>query len=332
MSRALTPLFALFAILLAAAPAGAAVKAEFGESVVLRPAGGSVLVKEPGDRFRKVRARTAVRLGSVINTTNGKVRLTSALRSGKQQTARFKGAPFRVTQPGRERGLTDLQILNRGGSACPSGANAARRGGRLFGSGKGRFRTRGRNSSATVRGTTWVTEDTCAGTSITNIDGKVDTQADDANLGRLLEPGQTVTYSCKVRNRDSGGEGTYCILLLSQPADALFGMGIAAITNETSYLLCLTYPEGSEECVDFPLSEPDPELGFRQSAVVCFAPIAGVYSVTWGLGQFELEPSLSTPRLRAEPEYSGCIAEPAPQGAAAREPAGSAKLRALLPG
>jgi hypothetical protein len=34
----------------------------------------------------------------------------------------------------------------------------------LFGSGKGRFRTRGRNSSATVRGTTWVQKDTCAST------------------------------------------------------------------------------------------------------------------------------------------------------------------------
>jgi hypothetical protein len=108
-------------------------------------------------------------------------------------------------------------------------------------------------------------------------------------------------------------------------------MGIAALTDKTSYLLCLRYPEGSEECVDFPLSEPDPEYGFRQSAVVCYAPIAGVYTVSWSLGQFELEPSLSTPRLKAEPDYAGCIAEPAPQGAAGREPAGSARLRPLLP-
>src|SRR3954462_13348190 len=39
---------------------------------------------------------------------------------------------------------------------------------RLWGSGKGRFRTRGRNSSATVRGTTWLQKDTC-GTTTTSV-------------------------------------------------------------------------------------------------------------------------------------------------------------------
>ena len=35
---------------------------------------------------------------------------------------------------------------------------------RLWGDGKGRFRTRGRNSTATVRGTRWLTEERCDGT------------------------------------------------------------------------------------------------------------------------------------------------------------------------
>ena len=35
---------------------------------------------------------------------------------------------------------------------------------RLLGSGKGRFTTRGRDSSATVRGTKWLIEDRCDGT------------------------------------------------------------------------------------------------------------------------------------------------------------------------
>jgi hypothetical protein len=34
----------------------------------------------------------------------------------------------------------------------------------LWGNGKGRFRTKGRYSSATVRGTHWLTDDRCAGT------------------------------------------------------------------------------------------------------------------------------------------------------------------------
>ena len=51
----------------------------------------------------------------------------------------------------------------RGGkfSKCSADSRRVRR---LFGEGKGRFRTRGRFSSATVRGTTWQTIDRCDGT------------------------------------------------------------------------------------------------------------------------------------------------------------------------
>jgi hypothetical protein len=41
---------------------------------------------------------------------------------------------------------------------------AASRSRRLWGNGKGRYRTRGRSSSATVRGTIWLTKDSCNGT------------------------------------------------------------------------------------------------------------------------------------------------------------------------
>ena len=44
---------------------------------------------------------------------------------------------------------------------------------RLWGSGKGRYKTRGRYSSATVRGTKWLTEDLCDGTRITVVEGTV---------------------------------------------------------------------------------------------------------------------------------------------------------------
>jgi hypothetical protein len=36
--------------------------------------------------------------------------------------------------------------------------------GSLWGSGKGRFRTKGKYSAATVRGTTWLTQERCDGT------------------------------------------------------------------------------------------------------------------------------------------------------------------------
>ena len=62
----------------------------------------------------------------------------------------------------------------RGPLNCGKGGGSGRvagrleRGGRksrkLWGSGKGNFRTEGNNGSATVRGTIWLTEDRCDGT------------------------------------------------------------------------------------------------------------------------------------------------------------------------
>jgi ferric-dicitrate binding protein FerR (iron transport regulator) len=43
-------------------------------------------------------------------------------------------------------------------------AAARRKKRRLWGDGSGRFRTKGSYSSATVRGTKWLTQDSCAGT------------------------------------------------------------------------------------------------------------------------------------------------------------------------
>ena len=44
---------------------------------------------------------------------------------------------------------------------------------RLWGKGKGRFRTRGRYSSGTVRGTNWITTDFCDGTDTRVVKGIV---------------------------------------------------------------------------------------------------------------------------------------------------------------
>jgi hypothetical protein len=62
---------------------------------------------------------------------------------------------------------------------------------RLWGKGKGRFRTRGRYSSGTVRGTNWVTTDYCDGTDTRVVAGIV--QVFDLVLKKLilLKPGQS---------------------------------------------------------------------------------------------------------------------------------------------
>jgi hypothetical protein len=74
---------------------------------------------------------------------------------------------FIVSQRG---GYTELRLSERLAPCKKARASTAQKKSkrpksrRLWGDGKGRFRTRGNYSAATVRGTKWLTQDTCAGT------------------------------------------------------------------------------------------------------------------------------------------------------------------------
>ena len=59
-------------------------------------------------------------------------------------------------------------------SHAVEGATTKRKKRRLWGSGKGKFRTKGKNASATVRGTIWLTQDTCTTTLVHVKRGVVD--------------------------------------------------------------------------------------------------------------------------------------------------------------
>ena len=76
---------------------------------------------------------------------------------------------FRVTQTGGSNPITDLALRGGKFGRCRArgrraGTSAARRIRRITSNARGRFRTRGRHSAATVRGTRWVMEDRCDGT------------------------------------------------------------------------------------------------------------------------------------------------------------------------
>jgi hypothetical protein len=126
-------------------------------------------------RFVPLRAGLQIPVGSLLDTRRGSVRLMSAglptPNGSAFQAASFRGTRFQVRQAGANP-LTQLiarESLGKCGTKVPKGgtpkiAVARKRSRTLFGSGKGRFRTRGRNSSATVRGTTWIQKDTCSGT------------------------------------------------------------------------------------------------------------------------------------------------------------------------
>jgi hypothetical protein len=134
------------------------------------PLAGTVLIKAPGaTRFRPLTEGETIAVGSVVDTTEGKVSLTSVDSIGEEQRASFFKGTFRVgQQPGAR--LVTLQLRGGGVGQCPAGAESAARASSkpaaaaLWGSGHGNFRTEGSNGSATVRGTIWLTEETCEGT------------------------------------------------------------------------------------------------------------------------------------------------------------------------
>jgi hypothetical protein len=145
-----------------------------GEKVVVKPEEGRVLIKLPGTKkFVPLKELKEIPVGAVIDATKGRVKLTSIDPDGTEQTAEFFGGVFRVKQ--REgAGLVVLELLDtnvcpatasrQGTFAFASAARAPRASGKLWGSGHGSFRTEGNDGSATVRGTIWLVEDRCDGT------------------------------------------------------------------------------------------------------------------------------------------------------------------------
>ena len=121
-----------------------------GKSVVAGVVSGIVRIKLKNGRFRTLR----VRLTSVAGP------------GGKTQTADFYRGMFVVTQTRGSRPVTQLALTGKlsCAKAKKASASARRKVRRLWGDGKGRFRTKGRNGAATVKGTKWLTEDRCNGT------------------------------------------------------------------------------------------------------------------------------------------------------------------------
>lgn len=303
--RLAAALVALIALLALPAAAGAAdPKPQTGKSVVVKRTSGAVFVSKRGSSRRTRLGSRALRIpvGSTVDTTNGTVKLTStANRSGtKRQSAAFYEGAFTVTQNKASAPLTELTLAGGDFSGCGAvakrdadvfAAASSRR--RLWGRGKGRFRTRGRNGTATVRGTTWLTDDLCEGTMATARSGVVETNSTEFDLERQLEPGQSVIYLCNTDGFTSPTTGErlsnlYCLVVLSQPADNIFGFGIATEgTAANDYQLCLQAPDQRILCDSYPFG-PE-EGGIKAGGAGCLPGQVGEYYAGWGLS-FEVLP------------------------------------------
>jgi hypothetical protein len=177
-------------------------KPRLGRDVVAGASSGSVAVKIPGATgFATLAGNAPVPVGSLVDARRGSLRLVTALPDGTTQTGTFHGAVFQVRQSATGQGMVDLVLKGGSFAACKSTAarasvSAAGRRSRvvrrLWGNDHhGRFRTRGSNSIATVRGTSWVTTDRCDGTLTSVSKGSVSVRDLRRNKSVLVRAGHS---------------------------------------------------------------------------------------------------------------------------------------------
>ncbi|MDQ1680452.1 MAG: hypothetical protein QOI42_1311, partial [Frankiaceae bacterium] len=151
-----------------------------GKSAKLEVISGTVLVKVPGGKgFSRLTSGDVIPVGSIVDATNGRVRVTTVLPGGKLQSADFYQGIFKLAQA--KSGLATMSLFGGsfkscGGAARAGGAVAAKSSKavrHLWAAGKGKYRTKGRFAAATIRGTTWNTIDRCDGTQIKVTKGTV---------------------------------------------------------------------------------------------------------------------------------------------------------------
>ena len=158
-----------------------AAPAVVNESVNMTQLSGDVIVRVPqavggvapseggsaGGSVARISGTASLPLGSVINSSKGRVRVIGRRRK-KRQVGNFRAGTFRVRQADDGEILLTLRgSLDCGATASTASpkAQASARRRRLWGnSSGGQFRTRGRHSSGAVRGTKWLTVDRCNGT------------------------------------------------------------------------------------------------------------------------------------------------------------------------
>ena len=151
-----------------------------GKTVNVTPVSGFVLIKING-RFVPLTGLDQIPSGSQVDARHGSLELiTSTGAKGKTQHGTFGGAIFRLTQEGSgpSKGLVTLTLLEGAFKGAPSYATCKKHKAGdasvaavsskvlqlLHASAHGKFRTSGRYSAATVRGTIWTVADRCDGT------------------------------------------------------------------------------------------------------------------------------------------------------------------------
>ena len=181
-----------------------------GRSFNVTPTAGKVMVKLAGGVFVRLTQERQLPAGAQLDARHGTLRLLAATAAsqhiGSTQSASFSGGLVRVTQltHGASAGLTSLSLVQgSAGRGCEARAaadvvlaHAAKRPPTVLqtlhaSDRRGRFRTVGKYSAATVRGTVWDTTDRCDGTLTTVRQGTVVVHDDTRNVDVVVHAGHS---------------------------------------------------------------------------------------------------------------------------------------------
>lgn len=146
-----------------------------GKSFIGALVSGTVRYRRPGaTKFIVLGADRQIPIGSLIDARDGRIRITwTTGRPNDVRVVDHYAGIFRLKQKRRRGSRIDAVLAGklegcRSGTASAFEARRRRRGRRLWGNGRG-GRTSGRGGAATVRGTVWLTQDNCDGSTLVRV-------------------------------------------------------------------------------------------------------------------------------------------------------------------
>jgi hypothetical protein len=173
---------------------------ELGKFVDASLVSGTVLIKTPGAAGYEPlgpEEQRQIPVGSLVDTRGGRVHISAANPGQELSSVDFGEGIAKVTQD--TSGLVTLTLTGGSSAKCRSADRAGNSKVKVIREleavAKGRFRTRGRYSAATVRGTNWIVADRCDGTLTKVKRGKVLVR--DFRLKRSVLLGRGKSYLAK---------------------------------------------------------------------------------------------------------------------------------------
>jgi hypothetical protein len=131
-----------------------------GKSVAATVVSGKVLVRAAGAGTFVALSSALIKNGAEVDARKGVVEITRS----DGGVAKFYDGMFKLSQAGGITTLTLSEKLTGCGKGKARAAAAKPKTRKLWGDGKGKFRTKGQYSAATIRGTKWLVTDTCTST------------------------------------------------------------------------------------------------------------------------------------------------------------------------